>query len=101
VSPESGGLGRKCETGRCHGEAAKSDLAKVRGDVFACFHAVAAKLRSRTRNSQFGLLGQIICAATTAVLMAAPDRNILDTTSCVVLKDHTQTVPLCDVSCNL
>ena len=26
------------------------------------FHAVAAKLRSRTWNSQFGLLGQILCA---------------------------------------
>jgi hypothetical protein len=34
----------------------KSDLAKVRGDVFARFHAVAAKRRSRTQNSQFGLL---------------------------------------------
>ena len=32
------------------------------GDVFACFHAVAAKRRSRTQNSQFGLLGQIIYA---------------------------------------
>jgi hypothetical protein len=31
------------------------------------FHAVAAKLRSRNRNSQFGLLGQIVCATTTAV----------------------------------
>jgi len=26
------------------------------------FHAVSAKLRSRTRNSQFGLLGQILYA---------------------------------------
>ena len=39
---------------RCHGEAARSVLAKVRDDVFALFHAVSAKLRSRTRNSQFG-----------------------------------------------
>jgi hypothetical protein len=54
-SPESAGWGRKCETGRCHGKAAGSVLAKVRGDVFAHFHAVAAKRRSRTRNSQFGL----------------------------------------------
>jgi len=36
--------------------------AKVEGDVFTLFHAVSAKLRSRTRNSQFGLLGQILCA---------------------------------------
>ena len=35
---------------------------KLGGDVFARFHAVAAKLCSRTRNSQFGLLGQILCA---------------------------------------
>ena len=47
---------------RCHGEAARSVLAKVEGDVFARFQAVAAKLRSRTRNSQFGLLGQILYA---------------------------------------
>jgi hypothetical protein len=42
--------------GRCHGEVARPVLAKVRGDVFARFHAVAAKRRSITRNSQFGLL---------------------------------------------
>ena len=34
-------------------------LAEVGGDVFALFHAVFTKLRSRTGNSQFGLLGQI------------------------------------------
>jgi hypothetical protein len=34
---------------------------------FARFHPVAAKRRSRTRNSHFGLLGQILCATTTAV----------------------------------
>jgi hypothetical protein len=55
------------ETGRSHGEAARSVLAKFRGDFFARFHAVAVKRRSRTRNSQFGLLGQILCATTTAV----------------------------------
>jgi hypothetical protein len=79
--PETAGWGQKRETGRCHGEAARSVLAKVRSDVFARFHAVAAKRRSRTRNSQFGLLGQILFATTTAVYMAAPVRNILDTTS--------------------
>jgi hypothetical protein len=42
---------------------ARSVLAKVRGDVFARFHAVAAKRRSRTRNSQFCLLGPVLCAA--------------------------------------
>ena len=42
---------------RRHGEAARSVLAKVGDDVFALFHAVSPKLRSRTRNSQFGLLG--------------------------------------------
>ena len=52
----------KCETGICHGEAARSVLSKVWGDVFARFHAVAAKRRSRTRNSYFDLLGQILCA---------------------------------------
>jgi hypothetical protein len=40
---------------------------KSRGDVFACFHVVAAKRRSRTRNSQFGLLGPMLRATTTAV----------------------------------
>jgi hypothetical protein len=30
--------------GRCHGEAPSSVLAKVRGDVFERFHAVAAKV---------------------------------------------------------
>jgi hypothetical protein len=58
--PETSGWGRKCETGRCHGEAARYVLAEVQGDIFARFHAVAAKLRSRTRNSQFGLLEQIL-----------------------------------------
>jgi hypothetical protein len=50
ISPETAEWGRKCETGRCHGEAVRSVLAKVRGDVFARFHSVAAKCRSRNRN---------------------------------------------------
>ena len=45
--------------GGCHGEATRSFLARVRGDVVTRFHAVAAKHRSSTRNSQFDLLGQI------------------------------------------
>jgi hypothetical protein len=69
--------------GCCHGEATRSVFSKVRGDVFARFHAVVAKRRSRTRCSQFGLLGQVLRATTTAVEMAAPVRNILDTTSYV------------------
>jgi hypothetical protein len=58
ISPETAGWGRKCETERCHGEATRSVLAKVRGDVFTRFHADAAKPRSRARNSQLGLLGR-------------------------------------------
>jgi hypothetical protein len=69
------------KTGRCHGEVTRSVLAKARGDVFAGFHAVAAKRRSRIRNSQFGLMRPVLRATTTAVYMAAPVRNILDTTS--------------------
>jgi hypothetical protein len=56
-------------------------LAKVRGDIFARFHAIARKLRTRTRNSQFGLLGQVFRAITNAVYMEATVRNVLDTTS--------------------
>jgi hypothetical protein len=55
VSPETAGWGRKC-----HGEAARFVLTKARGDVFARFHAVAAKLRSRTQSSHFGLLGPVL-----------------------------------------
>jgi hypothetical protein len=80
-SPETTGRGRKCEMGRCDGETARSVVAKVRGDVFTRIHAVAAQLLSRTRNSQFGLLGPVLRATTTAVWMAAPVRNILDITS--------------------
>jgi hypothetical protein len=53
--------------GPCHGEAARSVLARDPGDVFARFLAVAAKRRSRTRNSEFGLLGPVLRATTTAV----------------------------------
>jgi hypothetical protein len=49
--------------------------------VFTRFHAVAAKLRSRTWNSECGRLGQILCATTTAVKMTAQVRNILNVTS--------------------
>jgi hypothetical protein len=48
--------------GLCHGEASRSVLAKVWNDIFARLHAVAVKLGTRTRNSQFGLLGQILYA---------------------------------------
>jgi hypothetical protein len=81
ISPETAGWERKCETGRCHGEGARSILAKFRGDVCARFHAVAAKHRNRTQNSQLGLLGTVLRATTTATYMAARVRNILDTTS--------------------
>jgi hypothetical protein len=40
---------------------------KFRGDVFASFHAVAAKRRSRTLNPEFGLLVTVLRATTTAV----------------------------------
>jgi hypothetical protein len=53
--------------GRCHGEAVRSVLAKVGGDIFARFHALAAKRRGRTRNSQFGLFVPVFHATTTAV----------------------------------
>ena len=42
--------------GLCHGETARFVLAKVGGDVFARFDAVAANLRGKTRNSPFSLL---------------------------------------------
>jgi K+-transporting ATPase A subunit len=64
-----------------HGEAARFVLAKVQGNVFAHFHAVAKQSRIRTQNSQFGLLGQILFATTTTVQMATSVRNILDATS--------------------
>jgi hypothetical protein len=80
ILPETAGWGRKCETGHCHGEAARSLLAKVWGNI-TCFHAVAAKRHSRTHNSQFGLFGPVLRATTSAVWMAAPVGNILDISS--------------------
>jgi hypothetical protein len=54
--------------GGSHGEATTSVFARVRGEVFSRFHAVAAKLRGRTGNySPFGLLGPVFRATTTAV----------------------------------
>jgi hypothetical protein len=67
VSLETSGWGQKCETEVCCGEATRFVLAKVRGDIFAQFHTVAAKRRSRTQNSQFGLLGPVLRPTTTAV----------------------------------
>jgi hypothetical protein len=61
------------ETGCCHLEAARFVIAKFRGDVFARFHAVAAKRRSRTRNSQFGLLRHR--SQQTGVSTTAPPRT--------------------------
>jgi hypothetical protein len=49
VLPETAGRGQKCETGHCHSEATRSVLAKVQGDIFACFHAVAAKVTVEPR----------------------------------------------------
>jgi hypothetical protein len=67
ILPETAGWGRKCETGRCHGEAARSILTKVWGNVFACFHTVTAKRHSRTQNSHFGMLEPVLCTTTTAL----------------------------------
>jgi hypothetical protein len=71
----------KCETERCHGEATRSVLAKVRGDVFAPFHSVAAKRRSWTRNSHFGCWDWCFALPQLLYWWRAPVRNILDTTS--------------------
>jgi hypothetical protein len=38
-----------------------SFVAKVRGDVFSCFHAVTVKRHSSMRNCLFGLPGETIC----------------------------------------
>jgi hypothetical protein len=53
--------------GHCRIEAARSVLTKVSGEILARFHAVAIKLCSRTRTSQFGLLGTVLHATKTAV----------------------------------
>jgi hypothetical protein len=51
----------------CHVKAARSVPIKLQGDVLAHFHAVATKRRNKTQNSQFGLLGPVLRATTTAV----------------------------------
>jgi hypothetical protein len=52
VSPETADWGSKCETrGCCHGEAARSVLTKVRGDVFARFHAVYVAVETAIHSS--------------------------------------------------
>jgi hypothetical protein len=43
-------LKRKCETVRCRDATASSFVAKVRGEVFAHFHAVAVKRHNSMRN---------------------------------------------------
>jgi hypothetical protein len=63
MGPRAGLDGR----GKSHGEAARCVLAKVRDDVFERFHAVAAKRRSRTWNSQLVLLVPMLSATTTAI----------------------------------
>jgi hypothetical protein len=67
TSPKTAGLRRNCKTGLCHGEAPRSVLAKIRGEVLARFCAVAAEPRNRTRNAKFDLLGPVLRATTTAV----------------------------------
>jgi hypothetical protein len=47
---------RMCETVRCRDATASSFVAKVRGEVFAHFHAFAVKLHSSMRNGLFGIL---------------------------------------------
>jgi hypothetical protein len=46
---------------RCRDAIASSFVTKVRGEVFAHFHAVAVKLHSSVRNWLFGLPGRILC----------------------------------------
>jgi hypothetical protein len=79
VSLETAGAGRKCEWWRCHGEAARSVLADVRGDVFARDHAVAANHRSRTWKSQFGLSAHPVTRYNTLIhniISTAPQLSI-------------------------
>jgi hypothetical protein len=52
---------RKCETLCCHGATASSFVAKVRGEVFSYFHAVAVKHDSSMQNWLFGLPEVILC----------------------------------------
>jgi hypothetical protein len=51
----------KCEAVLCRDSTASSSVAKVRGEVFAHFHAVAVKRHSSMRNWLFGLPGRILC----------------------------------------
>jgi hypothetical protein len=48
---------RKCETVCYHDATASSFVAKVQGEDFANFHAVAIKRQSSMRNQLFGLPG--------------------------------------------
>jgi hypothetical protein len=52
---------KKCEKVRRHDATASSFVAKVRGEVFAHFHAVAVKLHNSMRNGLFGLPRWILC----------------------------------------
>jgi hypothetical protein len=52
---------RKCQTVRCRDATASSFVAKVRGEGFAYFHAVAVKPYSSMQNWLFGLPGLILC----------------------------------------
>jgi hypothetical protein len=51
----------KCESVRCRDATASSFVAKVRGEAFAHFHAVAVKRHNSVRNLLFVLRGQILC----------------------------------------
>jgi hypothetical protein len=52
---------RTCQTVRCRDATASSFVAKVRGEVFAHFQAVAVKRLSIMQNWLFGLPGEILC----------------------------------------
>jgi hypothetical protein len=49
---------RKCETVRCRDATASSFVTKVRGEVFAHFHAFVTKRNSNIWNLLFGLPGR-------------------------------------------
>jgi hypothetical protein len=52
---------RKCETLRCRDATASFFVAKVWGEIFAHFHAVAVKFHSSMQNWRFGLPEAILC----------------------------------------
>jgi hypothetical protein len=52
---------RKCEMVHCHDTTASYFFAKVRGEVFAHFHAVSINRHSSMQNSLFVLSGRILC----------------------------------------